>query len=158
MGSDVTRPLTLNDISPKLINDLALGLYPPSEVFARHGYTEQQAAKLVDSGVFASALKEAKDRWNSTDSAEERIRLKALIALEELMPYLFAVTTDLDTPPTAKNEIFKSFQRLAGVDKPAKEAGTGGPGFHININLGDGVRREVVVEPAQPAELAHEGD
>ncbi|HHG89891.1 MAG TPA: hypothetical protein ENJ90_05350 [Devosia sp.] len=143
MGNALDQPISYNDISPKLINELALGLYPPSEVFERFGYSKEQAARLIDSGAFAKALKDAKAKWASTESAEERIRLKALIALEEMMPSLFAMGVDFDVNPTARNEVFKSFQRLAGIEK--QEQGSVGAGFAININLGD-TKHEIVVD------------
>lgn len=150
MDQELTAPLTINDISPKLINELALGLYPASEVFERFGYTPEQVARIVDSGVFAKALRDAKERWQSTESAEERIRLKALIALEEMMPHLFAMGVDIDVNPTARNEVFKSFQKLAGLEKQESAGGSVGQGFSININLGD-VRHEISVKPETPA-------
>ena len=140
------KTITLNSISPRLINELALGLYPPSEVFRRFGYSEADAARLIDSGAFRKALKDAKEKWASTESAEERVRLKALIALEEMMPHLFAMGVDETVNPTARNETFKTFAKIAGMEKPAQDATAGsGPGFAINIHLGD-TKREIVIE------------
>ena len=145
------KTITINSISSKLINELALGLYPPSEVFKRFGYSEAEAARLIDSGAFRNALKDAKEKWASTDSAEERIRLKALIALEEMMPSLFAMGVDDTINPTARNEAFKTMAKLAGVERGPQDGGAGGPAFAININLGD-TRREIVVNnPVNPA-------
>lgn len=120
-----------------LAMELASGMAKPSDIFARHGYSRGQIAVLLQNPQFISMLQEAKSNWESNANAEERIRLKAKLALEEILPTHFALATSAETPAAARNEAVKTFERLSGLAKPEGSGGSAGERFVVNINLGD---------------------
>lgn len=135
--------LVPSDLSASLAAELALNLHPPKEIFARHGFSETQAKHLVMNPVFQKMLAEAKAAWGSASNTEGRIRKKASVALEEMMPHMFAMGINPDTGAAGRNEVFKSFKSLSGMDK--QEQVSGGSGFQLTINIGD-TPKEIVVE------------
>lgn len=136
-------------MSMALALELVSGLSQPSEVFSRHGYSAADAAKMLNNPQFKQMLREAKSAWNADMNAEERIRLKARLALEEMLPAHYDLATNPDTPAAARNEAVKTFERLSGM--AAKEqagAAGGGDRFVVNINLGE--NKSVTIDaPAQ---------
>lgn len=141
------------EVSPILASELACGLSRPSDVFARHGYTPEQAALLLRNPVFQSMLKQAKAEWDAEHNVDERIRIKSKLALEELLHSHYVMARSTDTPPPARTEAIKTFERLSGLNTPEKETGTTSR-FVVNINLGD--RDEPPITINAPA-LAEEG-
>lgn len=128
-------------LTASLATELAQQLSPPSEVFARAGLSQDDALKLLNSPEFQAMLKAAKAEWNAVGSTPERIKLKAQMALEELMLPQFRMAMDPKTPATARNDAFKSFERLAEAGKSSDVGGGGGgPKFVLNINLGEAMQ------------------
>lgn len=138
--------VTHSDISAELITELAMQIVPPKEVFARYGYSDTQAATLLASPHFQTALKAAHEEWQAATNTEERVRLKSLIALEEMLPHQFAMGVDPDVSPAVRNETAKFFRQTAGLDRREADGGSGA-GFSITMNFG-GQQEKVVIDQA----------
>jgi len=147
MTSTSASPLSIDErfyeLAPVLAMEIASGLTKPSEVFSRRGFTKEQVGIILNDLQFRSILREAKANWDSADNAEERIKIKAKLALEELLYPHFILAKSPDTPAAARNEAVKTFERLSGLSKP-DAAGTSGERFSITINLGDAGSRDNV--------------
>ncbi len=122
-------------VTTALALELASQLTEPSEVFARHGIAEEDQLKLLQDPVFQAMVKEAKLEWESDQNVNDRIRLKAQMALEELLLPTFTLAKDPRVPPPARLDAAKMFERLSGVSKQAEDAGGGGPKFVLSINV-----------------------
>jgi len=145
LGNSVTGQIDASDylqLSAVLAMELASGLTPPSEIFSRHGFTDAEAKAMLMNPAFQRMLKEAKANWDSPMNAEERIRLKAKLALEELLIPHFQMAQNPDVPPPARTEALKTFERLSGMvsKEGAASGGQGGERFVVNINLGEDKR------------------
>jgi hypothetical protein len=156
--SNRTKAPDYLNLTTSLAMELAQGLSPPKEVFARNEITEADAITLLKSPDFQAMVKAAKNEWAGVGNIPERIRLKAQMALEELMLPQFQMARDPRTPATARNDAFKSFERLAGTQNADMDVAAG-PKFVLNINLGpktkefsgveiEGTAEEKVLEPA----------
>ena len=142
-------------LSMALAMEIASGLAKPSEIFSRYGYTRQEASRMLQHPAFQQMLREAKANWSSDNNAEERIRLKAKLALEELLLPHFNLARSPDTPGAVRNEAMKTFERLSGLAATNARGETGpvGERFVVNINLGDTPDRKVTISaPAIPHE------
>ena len=137
LSNETLAPDYLN-MTSSLALELAQGLSPPREVFERNGINENDAITLLKSPDFQAMVRAAKNEWAGAGNIPERIKLKAQMALEELMLPQFQMARDPKTPATARNEAFKSFERLAATTESV--GGGTGPKFVLNINLGDTVR------------------
>ncbi len=142
-----TDAVTHQDISGSLVTELAMQIEAPMEVFARHGYSKEQAAELLASEHFQTALKSAHEEWRAAANTEERIRLKSLIALEEMLPHQYAMGIDPDVSPAVRNETAKFFRQTAGMDRREYDGGGGG-GFSITMNFGGGKEEKVILDQA----------
>lgn len=140
----------IQNFSPVLALELASGLTPPTEVFSRHGVDKTVAAKMLAHPIFQKMIREAKAEWDAVGNAEERIRVKSRLALEELLPDHFYMATAKNTPATARNEAVKIIKSLAGMDKRAD--GEVGPTerFVVNINLGEADTQKVSITADVP--------
>ena len=136
--------VTQDDISGALITELAMQITSPTEVVARYGYSDAQAAELLSSSHFQAALKAAHEEWQAAKNTEERVRLKSLIALEEMLPHQFAMGVDPDVSPAVRNETAKFFRATAGLDTRDAEVGTGSA-LSITMNVG-GAQEKVVLD------------
>lgn len=124
-------------LTTSLALELAQRLSPPADVFRRAGLNDADAMALLRSPEFTAMVKAAKAEWDGVGNIPERIRLKAQMALEELMLPQFQMARDSRTPATARNEAFKSFERLAGTSQALElNPGPNSPRFILNINLG----------------------
>jgi hypothetical protein len=146
------------NLTASLALELAQGLSPPTEIFKRAGFSEADAVTLLRSPEFRVMVKAAKGEWDGLQNTPERIKLKAQMALEELMLPQFQMASNANTPATARIEAFKSFERLAATTKEDSGPNTG-PKFILNINLGEvtkeiegtvleGTDEEKLLEPA----------
>lgn len=127
-------------MTASLATEIAQQLSPPSEIFARAGLSKEDALKLLNQPEFQAMVKAAKSEWNAVGSTPERIKLKAQMALEELMLPQFRMAMDPKTPATARNDAFKSFERLAEAGKSGDGDAATGPKFVLNINLGEAMQ------------------
>lgn len=127
------------NLSAALAMEIASGLSKPSEIFSRHGYSPEDAARMLQNPAFQSMLREAKSTWNSDANAEERIRMKARLALEEILPSHYVLAVSPGTPPATRNEVVKTFERLSGMAATRENGGGSATGerFIVNINLGE---------------------
>ena len=131
----------LRRVGPALAYDIVAGLRPVGELLDRYGLSPAQAKAVCETPWFRGMVNEARTRWGSEMGALERIRLKAMVALEESLSIPYTIAHNSDVSATARLEAMKTMERLAGVVPPTPEgagAAGGGSKFAITINLGDG--------------------
>jgi hypothetical protein len=133
---NVPTPITSDNLSAALANELALGLLPIPDIIKRFGITKSQLKGLLHQDTFKRMVKEAKREWNSASNAKERIRIKAAIAAEEGLLTLYEIFQDLELNPSARLEAYKQITELADV-KPKKDVQDTGQHFNLVLNLGD---------------------
>ena len=121
------------DSLASLAADLARQLEPADAIFKRYRMDDAVADELMANPAFIEMVKQAHHAWKDVSNASERVRLKAVIALEEMLPKMYRRAVDPDTPVGAANDTFKTFKALAGMD--AKEAADVGGRFSVTINL-----------------------
>ena len=126
---------TASDFSATLAAELAAGIYEPSEVFDTFGLTTDEARAMLATPAFQAMVKQASAEWKALDNTEKRVRYKALVSVEELMPTLFGVVSDMKNPASSRTDAFKTFMKLAALDR-AEVEGQSGQRFSISINLG----------------------
>ncbi len=139
----MSAPAVLDDtpgylaVSSALAFELAAGLSRPTDIFERHGIDEAGALALLADSTFQKLLKEAHQEWTADHNAEERIRMKARLALEELLAPTLAMARDPRIPAPSRTDATKLFERLSGVGKSESDSGGGGPKFILNLHLGN---------------------
>lgn len=115
--------------------ELAVDLHEQDEVLQRHGLSKKHLRALMKSNEFISQFEEYKREWQNPKNVQERIQMKAALAVEDGMLELYHMFQDRDKAPAARLDAFKQFITLSGTT-PKRDEGGGGSGFAITINVG----------------------
>lgn len=137
------RPVGYLDITTALAMELASQLTPASDVFKRHHIKPEDAKKLLSDETFRRMVRDARSEWAADKNIADRIKLKAQMALEELLLPTFAMATDPKIPPASRHDATKLFERLSGIGKGEGGDGNMGPRFVLSINVGGDKPREI---------------
>ena len=123
-----------------LAAELAANLKPAADVLHQPGLDAGPFKRIAATPQFRTIYAEAKRLWHADTNASERVRAKALMALELMLLEVVRVVNDPETAPQAKLEGVKVTTKLAGMDRQP-DTDQGGPKFSVTINLpGQGAR------------------
>ena len=112
------------------------------EVLAAFQMTPAQFEAIRTDKRFDRMLQACITEWSSAVNSEQRIKMKAAVALEEAILPLFTAVTDTDQPLNHRVEGIKTLAKLSGMDD--KAAGPSNAGFSITINMGAGIAPKVI--------------
>lgn len=121
--------------------ELALGMDEHTTIFARHGYTAEQALVLLETKEFAGTLdrvaKEVKESGIS-------FRTKARAMAEDLLPHAYSIATDELASSAVRADIIQWMARIADLE-PAKKTEDGrSGGLHLSITFAGGEKQTLV--------------
>jgi len=130
---------------------LALDLYPIDEILRTYNLSHDDFTQVRNSVVFKRCFEDAVLAWNDANSAEERLRVKALIMLEEWLPDLNSDLTDRASPLSSRIRGGELLMKLAGVDQSRVAEHGLGERFSVTINMGEKTSKiiDAQVLPAQ---------
>lgn len=147
-----------DDMIWRLIYDLAQRIHDAPTIARRYGFrTEAKLRQYLAAHptVVAQAAK-LKAIVDSDKSTEERARLKAQFATEELIAPMAALAGNPTVPAGQRIDAFKQLNRVAGVDgmpTASKESGGSGTQFSLTINMPDGRTEKIITTVVDPAAL-----
>ena len=119
-----------------LAAELGAELLPTTEILKRFDLTEDALKHLLrNDAQFRMMIKDFKREWNSPMSAKDRIKLKALLMVEDNLISLHTMFNNINTNPTARMDAFKQMVTLADA-APKKDVLGDGPKFNLTLNLG----------------------
>lgn len=116
--------------------ELGANLLPLEEVLKRFGLTIGNLKDLLRNPQFRHMVKEFKREWNSPMSAKDRIKLKALLMVEDNLLTLHTLFNNAATNPTARLSAFDAMVKLADAAPKVTAPEGGGNKFHLTLNLG----------------------
>ena len=152
--STIIKPASIEEIAPILARDLAQDLYTPDELIERHGLNQAMLRRLLRSKSFRAMVTAAKGEWAAPGNAKNRAQLKAQLAVEEAIPDLYTIIVDKEEAATARVSAFSQLREVGKFEKaPAEQAGSGGPGFSVTINLGDNTLKVSAAPHTNVAEI-----
>jgi hypothetical protein len=120
-----------------LAREIAMDVMPLEKILELHQVSEKQFRAISKLASFKTYLEEQLRVWHGTLNTQERVRVKFLAAVEMAMPEMFARMHDENAPLTAKSDLFKAFQKGAGIGERELKEGAAGEKVQITINLGD---------------------
>ena len=129
-----------------LAAELGANLLPLPEILRRFDLDGPTLKVLLKDQQFRMMIKDFKREWNSPMSAKDRIKLKALLMVEDNLLELHKIFNNIDLNPTARMDAFKMMTELSDA-KPKKEAIESAK-FNLTLNLGP--------HAAQPFEISAE--
>jgi hypothetical protein len=139
-----------------LVEELAAGLRPVSEIWGEHGITlTADAEDILGLPEVNTRLAEAQARWAAPSNASERIKVKARMAVEKSIVTLHGSVNNTLLPLNHRTEALKLMARLANVDGMGAGGGAGGAGGGVGVSIvidlsrGGGVAGGEVIDAAQ---------
>lgn len=114
-----------------------MDIHPLDEILNSHEISTDRFEIIKANARFQALLRQQVEEWNSALNTGERVKLKALSAIEEAMPEFYARMHDPKETLPAKVKVLEAFSGLAGLGKNGQAAqGGGGEKFSVTINLG----------------------
>lgn len=137
-GSVATQAQSTLD-QPKLAAlaaELGAKLLPTEEVLKRFSLTPTDLRHLLQDPQFRHMITDFRREWNSPMSAKDRIKLKALLMVEDNLMTLHQLFNNDLTNPTARLAAYDQMVKLADAAPKKEHDGGGGSNFHLTLNLG----------------------
>ncbi|MBT9176533.1 MAG: hypothetical protein DDT20_00852 [Firmicutes bacterium] len=116
----------------------------PEAVFARYGYTPDQAIALLESRVFLVLLERV-----GAEVREQGLsfRAKARAISEDLLPHAYEIATDPQQSAAVRADLIKWSAKVAGHEPKEKDEVKGG-GFNLSITFAGQAPMKVVSSDA----------
>ncbi len=124
-----------------------MDIKPPAEICAALNINPNEYQTILKLDRFQRLLEDAAATWGSALNTAERIKVKALSALEDWLVELHASLHDKKEPLSSRVEGGKLLKSLAGLDKNNLDVMGGGERFSLTINIGDGAPKTITVSP-----------
>lgn len=155
--SDAIAVSTVGDLDqPKLAAlaaELGAKLLPTEEVLKRFGLTALDLKQLLQDPQFRHMVTDFRREWNSPMSAKDRIKLKALLMVEDNLLTLHQLFNNDLTNPTARLAAYDQMVKLADAAPKRESAAGGGSQFHLTLNLGSHAAEPFTIDAATQATI-----
>ena len=126
----------------RLAVELALHVDDAADIFARYGYTDDQAVALVESPAFVALMQHAQREVMESGLG---FRTKAKLIAGELLPYAHDIATDPLQSAAVRMDAIKWSARVAGLEpKEVKDDGKTGGGLTLSITFAGQAPQQVV--------------
>lgn len=126
-----------------LAREIAMDIFPVEQVLALHKLSDSQWQKIQANQHFQRMLTNMIAEWESAMNTKERLKAKAQTGLEMNLDTLVLDVGDQSIPLAQRVEAAKFLARIGEVDG---NQGVAGPGFSIQLNIGQ-TKTEVAVTP-----------
>lgn len=131
--------LAIKDVSEltllKLSREIAKDIHPIENILERFNIDADLWETIRVNSRFVALLQHEVETWNSAPNTSERVKIKSLSFVEELLPEMYERAHDPREPLSAKIELLKTVGRFGGVGVSASEGGTSEK-LSVTINLG----------------------
>lgn len=141
----------------QFVTDYAQGFYEVEEICERYGFANRAVLFhfVRNNAALGRLISQHKTAYESEDNVERRVRLKAGLAAERLIPAIAQLVMQPDTPVGQKIDCFHKLLRAAGTDGPppapsVRGGDGGGPTFTLNFIWSDGTRENVLTARPSP--------
>jgi len=137
------NPALDDSLIMRLQYDLAAKIHPKETIALRYGFNGVPGLfrYLSRHPQIVENVKKARALLYSDAGSEERVRLKALMATEDLIPAAAGIASDPRVAAQQRIDAFKQLSRVAAVDgsaaAAAQKAANGGAAFTLNILFRD---------------------
>lgn len=126
----------------RLAIELALHVDDAAEIFERYGYSEADAADLVESPAFLALMLQAQ---RSVVEEGLSFKVKAKLIAGELLPYAHDIATDPLQSAAVRADLIKWSAKIAGFEpKETKDDGKTGGGLVLSITFAGQPPQQVI--------------
>lgn len=135
----------LNETDARLVWELAAEINKPIDIIKRYGLSATDLKAKMRDKMFIAALKEAKKMWASDLNAQQRIKMKSALLLEDSIMDIFLIIKTPDMNASNKLEAAKQLAAMAEVGGK-KQGGDTATGFKLTINMGNDSPKSVTID------------
>jgi hypothetical protein len=118
----------------KLSREIAKDIHPIETILERFGISLELWNEITKLPRFVNFLQSETEAWDGASNTPERVKIKSLSFIEELLPEMYERAHDPREPLSSKVELLKTIGRFGGVG--ASENGAAGEKLSVTINLG----------------------
>ena len=147
----------------RFVADYAQGFLDYDEICERYGFVNRAVLFHFsrNNTALERLISQHRTAYESDDNVERRVRLKAGLAAERLIPAIAQIVMQPETPIGQKIDCFHKLLRAAGTDGPPPaplraDQGGGGPSFTLNFIWSDGTKENVLTARPSPPIIEHE--
>lgn len=126
-----------------LAREVAMEIHPIEAILERFGVSLDEWEMIKAKPMFCSFLQDAMITWNNALSGSERIKVKALAAVEDWLVEAYAILHDKQSALRDRVELAKLMSRLAGVGEKTGGEVSSGERISITINMGEDHKLQV---------------
>jgi hypothetical protein len=154
-----------SELVMKFALDMAQGIFGLGVLAVRYGFVNRVVMLrfIQDNPYVQRLIQQYKAAYESDDAVERRVRLKAGLSVEALIPHIANLAGMKETPIGQRIECFHKLMRAAGTDgapaQPSRFSGDGGSGgttFTLNFIWSDGRKETVLTGTQPPPVIEHE--
>ncbi len=135
MSNLATLPPGLSEADARLAWELTAHILPLGEIMKRYNLDFDGLAEKKRDPVFRSVIEDYARSWNSSLSAQDRIRIKAALLVEDGLLDIYRILKSPETVAAAKLDAFAALSRAGDVGPSKKDSVGGGERFAVTINL-----------------------
>lgn len=129
-------PEDINELTLlRLSREIARDIHPIENILDRFGIDPDVYETIQSNPRFQAILQGELEAWQGASNTSERVKIKSLSFVEELLPEMYERAHDPREPLSAKVELLKTIGRFGGVGLSAVEGGMGEK-LSVTINLG----------------------
>lgn len=125
----------LGKIHANIAADIAKNLETRATICERYGVTSEQLDALCRHPLMLALIREAEANFNGAENIGERIKIKAQMALEELIPEIMKLASN--GAGATRIDAAKLLHDLTGLKKQEAVQGATPERFTLVLNIGD---------------------
>lgn len=139
----------------RLAVELAMHVDDAAEIFARYGYSDEQAAELVESPSFVMLMQQMSKEVQTSGLS---FKTKAQLIAGELLPYANELATDPMISAAVRLSSIQWVAKMAGFEpKETKDDSKTGGGLTLSITFAGQAPQQVVSSQHEPLTIT-QGD
>lgn len=119
----------------KLSREIARNIHDIETILERFGIDPELWEHISKLPRFVDFLQSESEAWNGAANTSERVKIKSLSFVEELLPEMYARAHDPREPLSSKVELLKTIGKFGGVGVSSFE-GAIGEKLSVTINMG----------------------
>lgn len=116
-----------------LVADVCAELEPLPVILKRYSVSKSQFRALLAQPVFRQAIKAQRSVFQSVANIPDRIRLKAQLAVEDLIQDMYSLAAGVNVQAAARVAAFNAIKNMTGLERP--EAPVPKQKFALTINV-----------------------
>lgn len=130
------EPQDVNELTLlKLSREIARDIHDIETILERYGIDAELWSHISKLPRFNALLQSEIEAWHGAGNTPERVKIKSLSFVEELLPEMYARAHDPREPLSSKVELLKTIGKFGGVGLTSFE-GALGEKLSVTINLG----------------------